>query len=264
MKLQHELGKELDFVKCLIRDAGTMLVEKRRKISGIKKKIDNSLVCNVDKEVSSYLTKELQANFQGYGLLDEENPNDTRHLHRRSWVVDPLDGTIEYIKGGENFGVMIGLMEDYRPILGVVYRPLRNELIYAVKNQGAFTNDGSIISVSPSSKVDLLVSKSRKNPELDEIIQEIQPSQVKEMPSSFKTIEVAKGTGTLFVCPTSATMNLWDLCAPSIILEEAGGRMTDLFGNVHNYAGSTVNSFGVIASNEIVHDEIVRRISKLY
>jgi len=83
------------------------------------------------------------------------------------------------------------------------------------------------------------------------------------MGGSLKIVEVAKGNATLFLCPATSTMHLWDLCAPQLILEEAGGRITDRYGKPFNYAQQeTVNRNGIIASNGVDHDGIVAKINQ--
>lgn len=256
------MERELEVAKNLAKRAGIMLLEKRRKISKISIKKDESPVCNVDQEISKFLTRELLAEFPNYGILDEEDPNDLRHKHKYCWVTDPLDGTSEYLNGGNDFGVMIGLMENFHPILGVIYKPLTNEFIYASKGEGAFLeNEGAIkLNVSHSKILDVVTTKHRSNNELNDILNSLHPSSIRKMPSSFKTIEVAKGSFSAFICPKSITMNLWDLCAPQAILEEAGGKVTDLQGESINYEGDLVNKRGVIASNGVVQDIILSKL----
>ncbi|MBU1201500.1 MAG: hypothetical protein KJ583_01875 [Nanoarchaeota archaeon] len=70
----------------------------------------------------------------------------------------------------------------------------------------------------------------------------------------------AKGNATLFLCSPLNTMNLWDICVPHIILEEAGGRITYVHGNTIDYSHDIVNHFGVVASNKIIHEDVLKRI----
>jgi 3'(2'), 5'-bisphosphate nucleotidase len=244
---------ELEIAKEIAREAGKILLLRANDSFNIGFKEDKSVVSQVDKEVSEFITASLIKSFPKYGILDEENPFDLRKKHRLCWVVDPLDGTIEYVNKREVYGVMIGLMKDFMPILGVVYKPVVDEMVYAVKGQGAFLDKSGLkrrINVSDSDKLVLLISKNRRNSELNKIITNLNPTEVIEMPSSFKITEVAKGNATRFICSPSTTMNLWDLCSQQIILEEAGGTMSDYYGNKINYSGDLVNRLGIIASNK--------------
>jgi len=245
--------KELETAKRVARISGAMLLEIRKRDMEITLKKDKSIVTLADKLSSDLIYKKLEEDFPDYGIIDEERGNNSRKNKELCWVVDPLDGTFEYVNNGEHFGVMIGLMKNFNPILGVVYKPVRDEIVYAIKGQSAFLecyNKKRRINVSDSYKLNLLISKNRKNSELNKIVKKINPDKIIEMLSSFKITEVAKGNATHFVCPPSITMNLWDLCSQQVILEEAGGIMSDYYGNKINYAGDLVNKFGVIASNK--------------
>jgi len=256
MKYKSELQTAIELAK----QAGEYLLNERQNIGRIYTKKDKSLVCRVDKKSSDFLTKSLLHYFPDYGLLDEENKQDLRGNREYFWVIDPLDGTIEYINDGSNFGLMIGLVHKNKPILGVTYAPVKKELIYAIKGYGAFLENQrkkQKIKVYNSKEINVLISARRKSEELDNLLKKISPKKITNMPSSFKTLEVAKGNATLFLCPETNTMNLWDLCAPQIILEEAGGKLTDLYGKNIDYNGDTVNRNGVIASNNMIHNKIL-------
>jgi 3'(2'), 5'-bisphosphate nucleotidase len=83
------------------------------------------------------------------------------------------------------------------------------------------------------------------------------------MGGSLKVIEIAKGSATVYICPTMSHMHLWDLCAPSVIVEEAGGKTTDLKGEPFRYdARETRNDRGVLVTNGVLHNEIVERIRR--
>ncbi len=95
------------------------------------------------------------------------------------------------------------------------------------------------------------------------MLSSIKPSSIKQMPTSFKTIEVAKGNANLFLCPRNITMNVWNLCAPSIILTEAGGKLTNLYGEQIDFQNCVTNKDGIIASNGGIHDYIVGSVAKV-
>lgn len=251
--LKMKLEKELKIAKRISRESGNMLLQIRKEKMEIFFKKDKSIVTAADKTSSDFIYKELKANFPNYCIIDEERNEDFRGKSKFCWVVDPLDGTFDYVNGFENFGVMIGLMKNLKPVLGVVYKPVNNEMIYAVKGQHAFLEKGNEkkrINVSLSRKLNILVSKNRGNSELNTALSRLNPDSVVPMSSSFKISEVAKGNATHFICIPSTTMNLWDLCSQQVILEEAGGIMLDYNGNKINYAGDLVNRFGIIASNK--------------
>ena len=193
--------------------------------------------------------------------LDEERAEDkSRFKRRRCWVVDPLDDTRGYLAKQNTFGVIIGLLEDFQPVFGITYRPLSDELAFAIDGEGAFVEIGreqNRISVQQG-KISVLISNSRSSEELEKILQKIKPEETIKIGGSLKTVEVAKGNASLFLCPTTSVMHLWDLCAPQVILEEAGGRISNAYGKCFDYSqAETVNRNGVIASNGIIHQRVV-------
>ena len=260
-----EFEKELMVAEKLARTAGAIMLS-TPKIS-ISRKKDNSVVTNVDKELSSFLTSSLKQEFPEYGVLSEENlEDDQRQMYQRCWIIDPLDGTNDYVSGGSNFGVMLGLLDNYQPVFGATYQPIRDEFAYAARGSGAFlVKEGTEIklNVSSSETISALVSRFRRIDELEEMLERIKPSTIANMPTAFKTVEVAKGNATLFLSPREIIMNLWDLCAPTVILEEAGGRITDLYGRAFIYSGGFANYNGIIASNGLVHDYVINHIISL-
>jgi 3'-phosphoadenosine 5'-phosphosulfate (PAPS) 3'-phosphatase len=248
--------------------AGRLLEMERGNYLDVEIKQDRSLCTYVDKLSSEYIAERLVREFPEHDLIDEERSDQIICPGPgRTWIVDPLESTISYIRGEGNYGVMIGLMEDNQPILGVTYRPAICELVYAVKGNGAFLEDRSglrRLDVRASDELDILVSKYRVDPIFDGVIRNMRLTQVRGMPSSFKTIEVAKGCATAFICPPAVTMNTWDLCAPQIILEEAGGKISDIYGEDLDFRACLTNCKGVIASNGIVHSRIEEALKGIF
>jgi 3'(2'), 5'-bisphosphate nucleotidase len=257
------LEKELEIAKNVILDAGEIILESRAEDLDVQHKSDGSPVTIADKKSAAYLTEVLSKSFP-YGMLNEENMNnDTRSKHEYSWIVDPLDGTISYINGDDGFGIMIGLVRDGSPVLGVTYRPLKNELCYGILGEGSYISHDcgdTRLMVNKSEEISLLVSGHRQNDEVDQVINKLNPAKLRHMYTGFKTTEVAKGNANLFVCPESVEMCLWDVCGTSLILEEAGGRATDVKGNLIDYKGSAELKSGFVASNRIIHDYVIDRI----
>jgi 3'(2'), 5'-bisphosphate nucleotidase len=256
-----ELEKELNVALNLVKKAGDILIKNLGE-TNFEIKEDGSPVTKIDYEVSNFFQKELKKAFPNYGILDEENKIDGRQENDFCWVVDPLDGTQSYIRGDLNFGILLGLMYKFKPVLGVAYRPALGGLIYSVEGGETFCN-GNKLNVKNSSKNKVLISLDRENGFFS-FLQDSMKMEVTKMPTSFKISEVAKGNYDLFLCPPKITMNLWDLCAQEVILKGAGGMMTDFFGNPINYAGDVVNRFGVIASNSHNHFKIGKKIREKY
>jgi len=261
-----EIGSLLGKVVDLVSDAGKILIDNYPNLLRIETKADGTFVTQVDRESSRSISAGLRLISPGFAILDEETKEDgSRFDSGFCWVVDPLDDTKGYINGGKNFGVMVGLLHEFVPVMGICYKPSSNELSYAVKEKGAYININGVTSrlrVSGSSSLDrVLVSDSRKSPDLDRMLNLLNPVEIIHMGGSLKTIEVAKGNSEVFLCPPSSTMHLWDLCAPQVILEEAGGRMTDVYGKEFDYSQrETANRNGIIAAN---NDNIYKTVLNL-
>ncbi len=259
------LAEELRFVKDRIRKAGDILLEHYDNPTGIGVKDDDSPVSDADKKVSTFLSCELKESFPEHAILDEESEEDGQRFSREyCWFIDPLDGTRSYLKKRGDFGILIGLAKNFQPVLGVTYKPQTNELVYAVRGHGAYIESDGIkrkIRVDTSPETKLLVSDARTSEELEEMIKRINPTSKDYIGGSLKTVEVALGNATLFLCPTTSVMHLWDLCAPGIILEEAGGRITDVYGGKFDYSmRQTANRNGIVASNGIIHYDVLQII----
>lgn len=248
-----------------MRRAGKFLLDNYDNSHVPETKTDGTPVTAVDKRVSEMISSALEKEFPDYGILDEERDQDeTRFTKSRCWVIDPLDGTREYISKTGDFGIIVGLLDNYHPVFGVTYKPHKDELMFAAREQGAYLLEGGRIrslKVSESDEIHVLVSSSRSSEELDAMLRDLNPDSVAYMGGSLKMVEVAKGDATLFLCPTTSKISLWDLCGPSIILEGAGGRISDIYGNPFDYQSKdTANYKGVVATNGILHDKVLESI----
>ncbi|PSJ44361.1 3'(2'),5'-bisphosphate nucleotidase [Zobellella endophytica] len=203
-----------------------------------EQKDDDSPVTSADLAAHAYLDKALRE-LADVPVLSEEGgdiPLAERGRWPRYWLVDPLDGTQEFIAGSGDFSTMIALIEDGRPVLGVVYAPVQDLMYYAVRGHGAFKeadghhrriharhHDAAVpltqlrIAISRRQNVDWV--RSRLNSELDY-------EMVPLGSSSLKSCLVAEGEADLYIRigPTGE----WDTGATQCIVEEAGGRLLDL------------------------------------
>lgn len=261
------LTEELEFSKIVIKEAGKILLRFLSNPTGVERKSDDTLVSDADKESSIFLQSEMGKRFPGFSILNEEMAEDgTRFSREYCWVVDPLDDTRGYLAGKNTFGIMIGLMRNFQPVMGVTYRPLNDELVYATRGVGAYLERNGVatrISSKEHNPIKVLVSDSRTSEELERLLEVIgEPKQIIKMGGSLKTIEVAKGNADLFLCPQTSVMHLWDLCAAQVILEESDGRLSDLSGKSFDYTQKeTANRGGVIASTLSRYHKVVNSIA---
>jgi 3'(2'), 5'-bisphosphate nucleotidase len=167
-------------------------------------------------------------------VLSEEGreiPYEERKTWERVWIIDPLDGTKEFIKHNGEFTVNIALIDGHQPILGVVYAPVVGSLYYAARGLGAFKRTGldepvriRVREKCPD-KIVIAGSRSHQTPAFKEFIAQLDNYEIIRMGSALKSCLVAEGRADIYarLGPTSE----WDTAAAQCIVEEAGGRMTD-------------------------------------
>jgi 3'(2'), 5'-bisphosphate nucleotidase len=271
------LEKELETAVALARVAGKRILEfyALEIIAEEKLGADNLAepVTIADRTASRIIVEGISQAFPDDAILSEEetdNP-ENRLSGKRVWMIDPIDGTWGFIKNDGDFGVQIGLTENGEAILGVVYLPVHGKLYFAVKNEEAFLveNAGEPQRLRVSSKTDfaqmnLASSRNHRSPRMHRIIEsfgikkEIQRGSV-----GLKVGLIAEQVCDLYVHLSPRT-KFWDTCAPQIILEEAGGAMTDVFGAPLRYDLRDVqNHNGVLASNGAAHERAVENLKPL-
>ncbi len=269
----------------LIQEAGTFLLEQRKTQFTVGRKPDNSIVTEVDHACAAFLDRAIEKAFPQDGILNEET---YQHLSvenpwfamDRCWIIDPLDSTSSYVSGGEDYGVIIGLTLKGKPVLGITYKPEKQEIFFAAQDEGCFrisliselatyqaseaTQYAQKISVTNIHTVQLVLSKGRQSEELMLLIKTLEHPQVTHQNGSLKINEVACGNFTAFISPLSHSMSLWDLCAPQIILQEAGGRITDYHGHPLQFRTEDPTHLkGIIATNETVHKYLLEKLHRI-
>lgn len=179
-------------------------------------------------------------------VLSEESAKiswDERKNWQRYWLVDPLDGTKEFINRSGEFTVNIALIEDGFPVLGVVYAPAIDRLYHASKGLGAFREmDAKTIRIKVAAhageKLKVVASRSHRGDKLDDFLAGIGEHESLSMGSSLKFCLVAEGSADLY--PRLGPTMEWDTAAAQCIVEEAGGAVEDLAGNRLKYSKSNL------------------------
>jgi 3'(2'), 5'-bisphosphate nucleotidase len=186
-------------------------------------------------------------------------------------MIDPIDGTKDFIRGEDGFAAMIGLIVGDRPALGVVYQPIGDRLYFASRGDGAWFSerDAAPIAVRTSDIADpaairMVASKSHRGPEIDRVRAALGISDELNVGSvGLKMGLIARGLRDLYVNPSSHA-KLWDTCGPEAILVEAGGAVTDLAGQPLDYRRVELrNENGIIASNGPLHPIVVEKLRPL-
>ena len=259
---------ELNVAIALALSAGKKAMQFYRKPDlYIETKEDNTPVTEADKAANNIIVPGLKVCFPYAVLSEEEKDNPLRLEEKLVWCVDPIDGTKEFIKGTDNFAVMIGLIEDKKPVLGVVYLPVSDKMYYALKNEGAYLSIDYNSSKLSVSKIDNLNESSilmgSSNESIKPLVEKINPKRSSGGGGfGYKICHIAEGNFDLYLNNQDKGSE-WDSCAPHIILEEAGGKLTDFYGNdlVYNNP-DTRHLFGAIASNGILHEKALKFIAE--
>lgn len=268
------LTRELELAERLARQAADLI--RRYHGSGIGvdyKPGDEGPVTRADREANHLIVDGLTRAFPGDGLLSEEIPDDGRwRAAARVWMVDPLDGTSDFIRGLPGFAVMVGLVVDGRPEVGVVLQPTTRRLWRVAPGRPAerLEADGSTTVLRVSEVADLeglrlVASASHRTEAIDRVREVLGVSDELNVGSvGLKLGLIAAGERDLYVNPASKT-SLWDCAAPEAILHAAGGRLTDLVGAPIDYReGDVKNRRGLVASNGVIHPAVLARLAALF
>jgi 3'(2'), 5'-bisphosphate nucleotidase len=206
------------------------------------KKEDDSPLTRADLASHRLLVDGLRALTPWWPVLSEESkdvPYAERQAWERYWLVDPLDGTKEFIKRRDEFTVNVAMIERGEPALGVVYAPAMEELYYAARDQGSFKRRGDqsperiAVSDYRTGGVTIVVSRSHAGAEVEALVRKIGPSESLSIGSSLKLCLVADGRAQLY--PRLGPTMEWDIAAAQCVVEEAGGLVTDLSGRRLHY-----------------------------
>ena len=265
-----ELGPRLEAARDACRRAGAVILAHYHAGDAEPAlKQDHSPITRADTEADEAITAILRARFPDDGLLTEESADGPERRQRRFvWVVDPLDGTRDFVARTGEFAVHVGLADAGRPVLGVVYRPVGDILYEAVVGGGAYREQGGArarLQVSPETDLGRFrvgVTRFAPTGNLRRFLDESGlGARARPIGASIKMMAVAEGTIELTACVNDRE-NEWDTCAPEVIVREAGGRATDLRGEEFRYNRDDVrHRHGILMSNGTRHGELLATLA---
>lgn len=223
--------EKINIIKKLAITVGQKIMEIYENESlflSVEYKTDHSPLTLADKASNKLIVEGLKKAFPDYAILSEEEKDDKKRLENDyCFIVDPLDGTKEFLKRNGQFTVNIALSYQHRVVMGVIYVPVTQELYYAEKGKGSFlqTAEGKIKKLYVSNikdleKVRLVMSSSHGCKEMDELIKKYKFQQFVKMGSSIKGCLIARGEAEIYY-RYNPTME-WDTAAMQCIAEEAG------------------------------------------
>lgn len=234
---------EYKVLKNIAKKAGDAIMEvyKAKDFSNITDfKADNSPLTLADQESHNVISSMLEEAFKGIPVLSEEGKDiefEERRDWNQFWLVDPLDGTKEFINRNGQFTVNIAFIENGHPVLGIIYIPVTEEFYFGRKGEGAFKelNNEVVVLKTSNKKKDLTAvgSRSHSAPEEQEILKKLGVTEVVSRGSSLKFCMVAEGKADVYY-RHGPTME-WDTGAGQAIVEAAGGIVLDSDKNSFSY-----------------------------
>lgn len=261
------MKRELQTARDLAVRAGEILLKHYAEELPVEWKGKNDPVTAADRAASRLITQELRTSFPEDAILSEEEKDDlTRLSVSRVWIIDPMDGTKEFIARRGEFAVMIGLAIEGEARLGVVYQPTHDKLYYAAAGSGAYvlyagqTRRLQVSTESDSTKAMMALSRSHLSGTTQAVRSRLGIERTIQTGSlGVKVGLICEGNADVYV--QGRGTSLWDTCGPEAILREAGGMMTDWRGNALLYNVEDVrNLHGVIATNRLLHDKVVAAV----
>lgn len=266
MMPSNEFSREglTDFLERLLvfaREAGERIMDVYRRKFCIETKTDKSPVTEADMGAHEVVVNGLQGLPRAYPVLSEESvdiPFSARSLWETYWLVDPLDGTREFINRNDEFTVNIALIQKQEAILGLVYAPVTKVYYYAIRGCGAYKRIGGAkpqrIHCRKAGREHIVVVGSRSHDcdKLQRFLAKMGDHELRSMGSSLKSCLVAEGKADIY--PRLGLTAEWDTAAAQCVVEEAGGYFTDTTGNrlCYNTKDSLLNPhFLVFGDNSI-------------
>lgn len=257
-----ELLIEQRCAEAIARRAGKMMLKGRQHGFSVHTKGDNDVVTNIDREIEEFITDELHQMFPNDQVLGEEFGGREAQSEERHWLIDPIDGTLNYSYGVPLSCVSIALQWESESQVGVIYDPYRDELFSARRGAGA-TLDGEPMRVSPKDTLDDAVLVTGFRPTT--------PADLTDNLQNFVAVTKRSrgvrrlGSAALDLAYVAAGrmdgfwefgLNPWDTGAGYLLVEEAGGRVSDVQNGP--YAGFEAS---ILATNGLIHHDLIELLS---
>ena len=259
---------ELDIAIKAAQEAGNAILEIYKGEFEEFTKKDDSPITEADLK-SNEIIKEILAQTEHKILSEEDTDDQSRLSEDIIWIVDPLDGTSDFIDKTGEFTVMIALVKNKKPILGVIGWPTEKTVFAAQEGKGAFrySNDEwkkiSVTTTTELPKCRTVGSRHHLSDKEKLFIKQLGIEDFTSIGSSLKVGKIASGEAEAYITTTNK-MKEWDSAASNCIISEAGGKMTDMSGNEISYNNKEVHhQNGILVTNGIIHQTIVDEFKKL-
>ena len=260
--LPDDLARDQALLVDTVREAGALGLSLFR--TELKKwtKDASSPVSEADIAVNDLIQTRLQPATPDYGWLSEESADDERRLRmRRVWIVDPIDGTRNYLAGDEDWCVSVALVEDGVPLLGAVFAPASDEFFLAARGAGTRWND-TPVRATPGSEIDL-ARIAGPRPLIERLTEaaELAPHHPRIGSLALRLCRVAQGR--IDAAFAGGQSRDWDLAAANLIVSEANGKMTSLSGEALRYNCREVKHGRLVAAGHERYSRIIEHFRHL-
>lgn len=237
--------------------AGDAIMAFYRDSFSVKDKAPDNPVTDADLAADALLNERLRALLPEAGWLSEETVDSPERLDRELvWVVDPVDGTKEFVMGIPEFSVSVALVKDGLPTLAVIFNPPTGELYSAERDQGAFLNGKPMSASETAELTGARVDASRSERKRGEFAPFEETVELLTMGSiAYKLARVASGQSD--ATWSRGPKNEWDICAGALLIEEAGGRCVDLDGQPFRFNKAFPKVNGIVATNGHLYDPVM-------
>ncbi len=225
--------------KSIIRDFGE--IEKLQ----VSKKGPNDFVTKTDKNVEKILVEELSKTKKNYSFLSEEIGKINNKDRENIWIIDPIDGTINFLHGIPHFAISIALQSDGQIISGLIFDPIKDEMYYSEKNKGSYLNNQRLRVSKRSSLDDCLFSSNHEG---------VKFSNLNMRYSGCAALDLAYVASGRLDGYFHNKINIWDIAAGALMIEEAGGIVNNL--NKFN-----INNINIKASSSAINDKMLEKLS---
>jgi myo-inositol-1(or 4)-monophosphatase len=251
------------------KQAGRLIMERFENKGAIsQKKNASDLVTEVDQLSEELIRSHIQKDFPGHWVLSEEDCGQANawqafkeHHQGFGWIIDPIDGTTNFIHGIPHFAVSIGIVKDGEPMVGVVFNPMTNELFTAEKSLGAYRNGQRIQVAKQATLAEAVLATGFQANDWKKDSRLVK--QVDQLAGKSRSVRIL-GASSLDLCLIAfgkltgfwhEGLSPWDTAAGALVLTEAGGEITDKDGNPYRLYHESL-----VASNGIIHDEFMNAI----
>ena len=225
--------------KSVIRDFGE--VENLQ----VSKKGPKDFVTKTDKQVEKILIEELSKSKKNYSFLSEEVGKINNSDKENIWIIDPIDGTTNFLHGIPHFAISIALQTDGEVVSGLVFDPIKDEMYFSEKNKGAYLNNQRLRVSNKSSLDECLFSSNKEG---------IKFSDLNMRYSGSAALDLAYVSAGRFDGSIQRNVNLWDIAAGTVLIREAGGI-------VDKFELDKFNKINIKASNERINKDLFKKIS---